>query len=450
MVKNPKRGQTMRVPIVEYPEIVRRNLPQFEAVFANKNQVKHFCEYVTGLIAGDKATIQAINALFLNRNDQSALNKFLTRACWDEGELNRRRVRYELERLKRRPISAAAGRLIIDDTLAHHTKSSIEGLAYLRDHTLGRNVWAHNVITSYYVNRSDQFPVDFRLYLQFNRKYEDAQLQKQVAKLPSEGDLKAYRQYLTRLLSYHFRQQAYRPKAELAAELVQQAVQWELPFRVVLFDSWFLRWNLVSALERLRLDWVGGCPKNRTVLVQGRWCQLQDYLRTIPAEAYRPYQIGEHLYWAFTKVLKMKNLQRQKVRIVATYEDQIQLSKTPDFYAANRKDWEAKRILSTYLDRWPTETFNEDAKGNLGFEAYQLQNLQGIRRHWYLSFAAYSLLGDQGHPGRSRWAVRGQFQSTGQRCQAVADELLGYLVQWIARQVEQGSQPTHILQQLLA
>jgi SRSO17 transposase len=440
----------MRVPIVEYPEIVRRNLPQFEPVFANKNQIKHFCEYVTGLIVGDKATIQAINALFLDKNDQSALNKFLTQAAWDEVELNQRRVKFELERLHRRPVSASAGRLIIDDTLAHHTKCSMTGLAYLLDHSLNRNVWAHDVLASYYLNCSEQFPVDFRLYLQFNRKYEDAQLQKQAAMLSSQGNLPAYRQYLTTLLSYHFRQQTYRPKAELAAVLVQQAAQQELPFSVVLFDSWFLRWNLVSVLEQLQLDWVGGCPKNRKVLVQGQWCQLQEYLRTIPAEAYRPYRIGTHLYWAFTKVLPMQNLQRQKVRLVATYEDEIKLSETPNFYATNRKDWEPKRILTTYLDRWPTETFNEDAKGNLGFEEYQLQNLQGIRRRWYLSFLAYSLLSDQGHPGRSRWAVRGHFQSTGQRCQAVVDELLGHLVRWIARHLQQGETPENILHTLLA
>ena len=440
----------MRVPIVEYPEIVRRNLPQFEPIFANKNQVKHFCEYVTGLIVGDKATIQAINALFLNKNDQSELNKFLTQAVWDETELNQRRVQLELERLHRRPVSASAGRLIIDDTLAHHTKCSMAGLAYLLDHSLNRNVWAHDVLTSYYLNRSEQFPVDFRLYLQFNRKYEAAQLQKQAKKLVPKSDLQAYRQYLTTVLSYHYRQQTYRPKAELAAELVQQAVDLQVPFSVVLFDSWFLRWNLIFTLDHLQLDWVGGCPKNRKVLVQGKWYQLQEYIRTIPAEAYRPYQIGEHLYWTFTKVLPMQNLKRQKVRIVATYEDKVDLSKTPNFYATNRKDWEPKRILTTYLDRWPTETFNEDAKGNLGFEEYQLQNLQGIRRHWYLSFVAYSLLSDQGHPGRSRCALHGHFQSTGQRCQAVVDELLGHLVRWIAQQLQQGMSPANIIRTLLA
>ena len=141
---------------------------------------------------------------------------------------------------------------------------------------------------------------------------------------------------------------------------------WEIPFSVVLFESWFLRWTLISALECLQPDWVGSCPKNCRVLVQGRWCQLQDYIRTIPAKAYRPYRIGSHLFWAFAKVLPMQNLQRQKVRMVATDENQVQLTKTPDFYAANRKDWEPKRILTTYLDRWPTETFNADAKGNRG------------------------------------------------------------------------------------
>ena len=148
----------MRMPIVQFPQIVSENFSWFASTFQTKEQQKHFCEYVTGLIAGDKATVAAINALFLNRNDQSALNKFLTQASWDESELNQRRIKYELARLHRRPVSESAGRLIIDDTLAHHTRCSIEGLAYLKDHTLGRNVWAHNVVTSYYVNRSDQFP----------------------------------------------------------------------------------------------------------------------------------------------------------------------------------------------------------------------------------------------------------------------------------------------------
>lgn len=441
----------MRLPIVSYPEIVVKNLEKFAEVFQTPEQQKHFCEYVTGLIAGDKATVAAINDLYLNKNDQSSLNKFLTQAKWDEDELNRRRIQYELERMRRRPVSAKAGRLILDDTMAHHTQCSIPGLAYLFDHTVGHCVWAHNLVTSYYVNRSDQFPVDFRLYLQFKKAYETKRLAKigeQWAQQPENEQLR--QMYLSQLISYHYRQQAYHPKAELGADLVQQAVKLNLPFDVVLFDSWYLRWNLISPLTEMKKDWIGGCPKNRKVMVNGRWCQLQDYIKTIPAIAYRPYRIGTHLYWVFTKVVAMHALKKKRVRIVATYEDVVDLQKLPSFYACNRKDWEPKRILTTYSDRWPTETFNEDAKGNLGFEDYQLRCWQGIKRHWYLCFVAYSLLGDQGPPGRSRWAVPGQFKSTGQRCREVADELLNQLVHWLARQLNQGDSPDELIQILVA
>jgi hypothetical protein len=186
------------------------------------------------------------------------------------------------------------------------------------------------------------------------------------------------------------------------------------------------------------------------VLFKNRWTQLQEFSRTLPAEAYRPFKINDRLWWAFSKVMPMDCLQRQRVRILAAYADELNLSQTPTFYATNRLDWEAKRILTTYLDRWPTETFNEDVKEHLGFEDYQLRRLRGIKRHWYLSFVAYSLLGDQGLPGHARWSVRGQFQSTGQRCHAVADELLGFLVHWIAQQLAEGRSPNTLLQTLLA
>jgi hypothetical protein len=126
------------LPVVQFPRIVEQQAAWFDSVFTTDEQRKHFREYVTDLIAGNEATVTAINNLFLGRNDQSALNKFLTRADWDEYELNRRRVQMERARLQRRPVSVAAGRLLIDDTLAHHTRCGMDGLAYLWDHAQGR------------------------------------------------------------------------------------------------------------------------------------------------------------------------------------------------------------------------------------------------------------------------------------------------------------------------
>jgi len=439
----------MRLPIVEYPKIVTASLEHFGPAFQTAAQRRHFCQYVTGLIAGNKGTVQAINNLFLGHQDQSVLNKFLTQEEWAEVELNERRIAFELARLYRRPISAKAGRLIIDDTLAHHKQGAIEGLAYLLDHSIDRYVWAHNVVTAHYVNRQDQFPVDFRAYHQFRVKYENKRLQQAVEQLATAPTLAGYRQYLVDLLSYQARQQAFQPKTELAGELVREAVRWGIPFQIVLWDSWFSRKPLIEQVEKAGKDWIGGCPKDRKVLYQGRWQQLETFITNVTADAYQPVKINNHLYWLFAKNLPAQFLNRRKLRVVALYDTDLNLNKTPLFYLSNRLDWEAKRIFTTYLDRWPTETLNQDVKGNLAFAEVQLRRWRGIKRHWYLSFVAYSLLGDQGLPGRSRWTVRGRFQSTGQRCQAVVDELLGYLVNWIVRQHQGGRSPEQILQRLL-
>ena len=67
-------------------------MPWFAYVFSTDEQRKHFREYVTGLTADDEATVTAITILFLDKNDQSALNRFLTQAQWDECTLNWRTV----------------------------------------------------------------------------------------------------------------------------------------------------------------------------------------------------------------------------------------------------------------------------------------------------------------------------------------------------------------------
>jgi hypothetical protein len=437
------------LPIVRFPRIVEQHAAWFDPVFATDEQRKHFREYLTGLIVGDAATVTAINNLFLDRNDQSALNKFLTRAEWDEIDLNRRRVQWELARLRRRPVSAEAGRLVIDDTLAHHTRCGMDWLAHLWDHAEGRYVWAHDVVTSYYVNRADQFPVDFRLWHQFQAKKALRSLHQAMRDLAAQPTLDGYRRHLVDLLSFHIRQSLYHTKTVLGGELVRGAVDLGLPFSMVVFDGWFLHNELIDVVEAADKDWVGGCPKDRLVLVDNRWTQLQDYLPTIPPAVYRPTPVYDHVYWTFTQVLTFKSLRRRPIRIVAAFANR-DLKGEPRLLVSNRQDWERTRILLTYGDRWPTETFNEDVKGYLGFEDYQLHKLRGIRRHWYLGLAAYSLLGDQGHPGRSRQGVRAPFESTGQRCRAVAHEGLGHLVEWIAQRLEEGVPAETIVQTLLA
>jgi len=58
---------------------------------------------------------------------------------------------------------------------------------------------------------------------------------------------------------------------------------------------------------------------------------------------------------------------------------------------SNRVDWTAAKIIGLYLHRWPTETFDQDSKGPLGFHAYRMRSTEAMGKHWCLVFVAYAL-----------------------------------------------------------
>jgi len=137
------------------------------------------------------------------------------------------------------------------------------------------------------------------------------------------------------------------------------------------------------------------------------------------------------------------------VRIVASY-DHADLREDPKLVVTNRKDWEPTKILTSFLNRWPTETFNEDAKQHLGLEDYQLRKIVGIKRHWYLVFVAYSLLRLNAERSRLLKVVTAGLETTGQRCRAAGQEMVQTLVLWIYKQAKEPYSATQILQALRA
>jgi SRSO17 transposase len=422
------------LPILEFPSVVTRYADHFDSLFHNSQQQQHFREYVSGLILAEQATIDAMNSLFVERNDQSALNKFVTQAVWNEEELNRRRVQLEVQSLQRDKLTAPRGYLIIDDTLTHHVGQHIQLIAKLWDHAEQRYTWAH------------RFPVNFRLWSQFQEKEERQSLLTWRTALGSAPTRAYVQAYLLALIRFQARQRAYHTKQELGQELVRDAAAQALPFATVLFDGWYLHLGLIEAIEQCHKDWIGGLPKDRLVDWQGRWVQVQAYLKTIPSEAYRRYEIQGTPYWVFTKALEVKSLKR-RVRIIASY-DNADLRGEPKLRVTNRKDWEPTKILTSFLYRWPTETFNEDAKQHLGLEDYQLRKIVGIKRHWYLVFLAYSLLRLDAEQSRLLKVVTAGLETTGQRCRATAQEMVRTLVLWAYKQAIGEKSAAQILQAL--
>ena len=71
------------LPIVTYPSFIETVLPRFSPIFT-KPQLRHFAEYLTGLVVSPNKTVSGMNAQFLDHTNQSSKNHFLTQSNWDD------------------------------------------------------------------------------------------------------------------------------------------------------------------------------------------------------------------------------------------------------------------------------------------------------------------------------------------------------------------------------
>jgi len=203
---------------------------------------------------------------------------------------------------------------------------------------------------------------------------------------------------------FQSRHEQFRTKIALATELVEEAIRSKVPLGVVVSDAWYLAEDVVRVLARRRKDWVSLLKTNRmletasfqmrdingwAMKLPGPHIAVEELVPLIPTNAYCPVTVGEHTYWCFTLRVPIPGL--GKVRIVVSFETE-QLTGRSVVLVANRVDWSAAKIIGLYWQRWPTETFYQDSKGQLGFNEYRMRRAEAIGKHWCLVFVAYSLL----------------------------------------------------------
>jgi hypothetical protein len=255
--------------------------------------------------------------------------------------------------------------------------------------------------------------------------------------------------------------QQFQTKIALATELVEAAIRRKLPFHTVLFDSWYLAEDFIAVLRRRQKDWISILKKNRhletnsfvlkdadgkRIVLDGPHLSVEDMVPRIPASAYRPVQVGEQTYWTFTLTVRIPGL--GKVRLVISFEN-AKLTGTYAVLVTNRVDWTAQRIIATYVQRWPIETFYQDGKEHLGLDEYRMRDAEAIQKHWCLVFVAYSLLHLDCLPAslnQSRLPIK----TIGEACRQQAQALIEALILHASRQLEQGQKAQDVFAHLFA
>jgi len=459
----------MQLPIIAPAPLVTAHAGAFRDLFENRNQFRHFENYLTGLMVLPNKSMANIVRCVLDSADKTNLSRFFSEAPWFQEQVNDRRLRYLLQHTKAVRLAKDKSALVLDDTLCEHVGSLFEYIDRHYNHGDDSYPLAHNPVTSHYVSGPVRFPVDLRLYRRYEavtrwaefvhkhfpehalpqRKKERAQFHKAVDPVLRQDP---------EFQSLH---QQFQTKIALAAELVAAAIEHKVPFSVVLFDSWYLAEDFIAILRRRQKDWISILKKNRNletnsfvlkdaagkrIPLDGPHLSVEDLVPLIPATAYRALKLGDKTYWTFTLAVRIPAL--GKVRLVISFENAA-LTGTYAVLVTNRVDWTAPRIITTYVQRWPIETFYQDGKEHLGLDEYRMRDAEAIRKHWCLVFVAYSLLHLDCLPAslnKSRLPIK----TIGEACRQQAQALIEALILSASQQLEQGQKAQDVFAHLFA
>ena len=379
------------LPITEIPSFVANHENLFSELLSFHQRI-HMKRYVTGLAVLPQTTISYINSAFMEKHDQSAMNRFLTEGDWDEKELNGKRFEYlqTFEQTK----CKKSGVVALDDTIAHKTGESIEGVSWLFDHCEGKTVLGHSIVSSHYIDSEVNYPIDYRFY--FSNKSDYAK------EHPDE----------------------FKTKIQFALELIEDAIAKKAGEGFVM-DSWFICEEITSAIDKHKKFFVGRIKSDRLVHTRQGLVPISEFAKSLPPESFKELVIDGIKYKVFRKVMKFKSLPK-KVRVVISHMQGVE---DPVFIVTNQLGWDEKKAIDTYGLRSKIDSFYKDAKQNFGLEDCQLRSLKGIKRHWYLVFLAYSLV--KLSLCRSKLSGKMNAASIGEGCRLASRELLEKFVYWV-------------------
>jgi hypothetical protein len=459
----------MELPIIAPAPVVTEHAAVFRDVFENQCQFRHFQHYLTGLIVLPNKSMAHITRCILESPDKTNLSRLFAEAPWRADAINGRRIRFMRHQTKPHRRRRGESLLALDDTLCEHVGSLFDYVDRHDHHSEGTYPLAHNPVTSLYGSGPVRFPVALRLY---RRDEELTQWEAYVAKHGPDRQIPKDRQGRNRLHQQvdpgllqdpelRGRHEPFRTKSALALELVEEAIRNKVPFGVVVFDAWYLAEDVVRVLARRHTDWISLLTTNRgleTASFQLRdingWAMklpsphmaVEDLVPLIPATADRPVTVGEHTYWCFTLRVRIPTL--GKVRIVVSFEREA-LTGRHVVLVTNRVDGSAAKIISLYWQRWPTETFDQDGKGHLGFNEYRMRSAEAIGKHGCLVFVAYSLLHLTCLPTVSD-RTKGLIHTMGDACRQQGRALLQKLLVFVHDRLSDGATVDHVFAQLFA
>jgi SRSO17 transposase len=361
------------VPLAE----VAASLAPFAAHFKRSEGRESLERHVTGLWADIDCKNGEQIALAVAGANSQRLQALLTELQWDAGAVNEQRVTQ-----LNREATAGDGVLIVDDTGIPKQGTASVGVAWQYSGTLGKVANCQVVVSCQYADARYSWPVNVRLYLPESWTQDKARCRR--AQVPEKG--------------------TFATKPEIALTLVDEADRWGVPYEAITADAAY-GGNLAFLAElarRQKLYVVAapcdfGVPGARRAGTEVE--QAGPVLRRLPKRAWRtsPWRQGSRgsLRKKFVRVRCWRaSAEGRGVYgwLIGERPARGQEGEWKYYFSNAGPQASLTSLVHIAHQRYPSEQFYQEAKGELGWDQYEGRLWHGFPRHALLVCLAYSFL----------------------------------------------------------
>jgi hypothetical protein len=337
--------------IAGIPRRLRNIFSKFKKYFT-KPQYKNFCRTMLGLIVAGEGEhdIKSINELFIDRKNQSSLNRFITEPRWNIQAV----VEEGRELLLREAVHDPEIEYeVIDDTVCRKYSPHTEMVCYNHSSTMG-TVLSHDYVSSLHVNHGVAVTDGLKLYGSKRRCGEKGV------------------EFKTRI--------------QLACELIRDHVP-RAKRTICLWDSWFTCQDLIEECKARGYSWVGEIKGNRIAFIEDKRIHLRELVDLMCSEGgFHDVEVGGELYQACKAEVYMPKI--GDVSVVADVK-----AGTDDVHllCSDLVGLGVGELLGHALERHRVEDFYKDAK-SLGLGEYRFRGSEAALIHAHLVSLACALL----------------------------------------------------------
>ena len=337
--------------ITSIPSKLRHLFSKFKPLFT-KPQYENFCRAEMGMMvaAQGEHDIKSINQLFIDRKDQSSLNRFMTESKWNVQDIVKKGRDLLLSEAE---LNSEVEYKLLDDSVCRKYSPQTEMVCYNHSSTMG-TVLSHDYVTSLYVNNEIAVSDGLKLYGN-ERKCKEKGVE-------------------------------FKTKVQLACGLIRDHVS-RAKQTICLWDSWFMCQDTVEECRAHSYDWIGEIKSNRIVFYESKRYRLDELFNKLRLEgSFSDIIVNGELFQACKVDVFMPKI--GDVSIVVNVKTQ---TKDTHLLCTDLVDCSVEEIVGHALERHRIEDFYKEAKA-LGLGEYRFRESEAALIHAHLVSLACTLL----------------------------------------------------------